>query len=121
MAGSVDGEGDSASAELPTTANTTNINNTVSIVTHVKLGVAARATCALLRASGLPLTEIERITSVKASTVKSIVERAIARGFDPALGPSQVMKDEWFTDAVRSGRPRKRSPELTQAVVVKKE
>ncbi len=52
--------------------------------------------------------QIEAITSVKPRTVNDLVDKALARGFDPTSSPPVVL-DKYVCDAPRSGRPSKQA------------
>ncbi|KAJ1338196.1 IS630 family transposase [Microdochium nivale] len=78
-------------------------------------GIASRAHCTLLRADGLQFVEISRITGIKPRTAQKIYERACERGFDATARPL-VLLDAWFEDAPRSGRPKKKTPEITTLI-----
>lgn len=89
-------------------------DKTPRIVTKQDIGVRA---CAVLLKSprfGWSSTAISDLFGNDESgkrkfppaTINAIYRRTVKRGFDPTSS-TMVMKDEWFADGPRSGRPRK--------------
>lgn len=64
---------------------------------------------------GRSTAEISALTGVKQRTVNSIYARAIQRGFEPNAIPL-IMKDSYFKDDPKSGRPTKRTIALKQSI-----
>jgi hypothetical protein len=80
--------------------------------------ISHRAALVALKATGKSSSEISAITGTPARTVNSIYTRAISRGFNPNARPLEL-HDSYFIDAVRSGRPSKRTDELRDKILDK--
>jgi hypothetical protein len=82
--------------------------------------IATRAFFVSLKApcSGKTTAEVAGITGLQPRQVNRIYARAIERGFDPSLRPL-VIRNEYFEDAARSGRPTKRTDETKELVIGK--
>ena len=72
--------------------------------------ISERTFVVCMKALGYPNNYIEFITGRKRRTIDDIYARAIKKGFDPNIRPF-VLKDEYFRDAPRSGRPRRTATE----------
>ena len=57
-----------------------------------------------LQEEGIPIARIKEITGLAISTIYRIKQIALERGYDPEV--CREFKDEYFTDAPRSGRPK---------------
>ena len=68
------------------------------------MSIAHRAQALALLEVGIPLDRICAITKLSKPTIYRIRRVAKNRGYDAAM--DTVFKDEFFTDAARSGRPR---------------
>jgi hypothetical protein len=69
----------------------------------VKHGIAQRAMAVALLDAGIPLKQVVERSGIPQSTIYSIKRRAIDRGYNSSI--STILKDEYFEDAVKSGRP----------------
>ena len=86
-----------------------------SIGTGNTYELATRAQVVALKEVGFTKKQILEITGVSERQVVLYYSTALSRGYNPAR--SKVLKDEYFVDASRSGRPLKRTEEVTAAVV----
>ena len=68
--------------------------------TSIALGAQAFA----LQEEGIPVARIKEITGLATSTIYRIKQITFERGYDPEV--CREFKDEYFTDAPRSGRPK---------------
>ena len=68
--------------------------------------IATRAQVVALRAYGVSNQDIEAITGVKRSTISTIFQKALDRGFDPQA-ERPIIYDKYVNDAPKSGRPNK--------------
>lgn len=66
----------------------------------------------------MPTKQVAQITGLKPRTINDIFARAIERGFDPKAHPLAI-KDEYLTNAPKSGRPKKQTIEAKEAVLSK--
>ena len=55
------------------------------------------------------------MTGVSTRSISALKIKARQRGYDPAV--SRVLKVEYIEDAPRSGRPKKVTPEVEQAIL----
>ena len=80
--------------------------------------IATRVFAVSLKApySGKTTAEVATITGLLKSVINKIYARAIARGFDPNKKPL-IMRNCYFEDAPRSGRPTKHKEEVKEAVL----
>jgi transposase len=65
---------------------------------------------------GKTTAEVAEITGLPKRTINSIYARAIARGFDPNRQPLEI-RDDMLQDNPRSGRPKKQTDEVKEAVI----
>ncbi|KAI5460098.1 hypothetical protein BGZ63DRAFT_389503 [Mariannaea sp. PMI_226] len=74
--------------------------------------IATRALVVTLKSPlvGRSTTEIAELTGLSRRTVNQIYARAVARGFDPDVRPV-IIRNEYLSDAARSGRPPKQRDE----------
>lgn len=66
------------------------------------------AVVCMITFGGKSYAEAARETGVYPRKVRNMYIRVIERGFDPHAKPL-LLKDEWFVDAPRSGRPKKQT------------
>jgi hypothetical protein len=66
--------------------------------------IALRAQAFALQEEGIPVARIKEVTGLAISTIYRIKKIAFERGYDPKV--SRELKDEYFADAPRSGRPK---------------
>jgi len=64
---------------------------------------------------GKPTSQIHELTGIPPRTIDSIYAKAIQRGFEPNHLPIQI-RDSHVTDAPRSGRPTKRTEQVSELV-----
>ncbi|PHH59858.1 hypothetical protein CDD81_2437 [Ophiocordyceps australis] len=72
----------------------------------LKTDIATRASAITLKYSGKTTDEVALLVGISSRQVSRIWAKAIERGFDPAA-QQLLIRDEFLTDAPRSGRPRK--------------
>lgn len=82
-------------------SNSTTIAQRIQAVALIEAGIAAKIVAATVEVSDQTVYKWRRI--------------AIERGYDPNV--SKVLKEEYVTDAPRSGRPRKVNPEVEEAIL----
>ncbi|GKT49841.1 uncharacterized protein ColSpa_10022 [Colletotrichum spaethianum] len=70
------------------------------------------------RAGGRTTREVAESLSIPVRTVDEILRRAKDRGFDPT-NPLLTILPEYYEDAPRSGRPKKRTEPTAEDVVSK--
>jgi transposase len=81
--------------------------------------ISTRAYIVALKAtSRLSSREIFSLTGVPTRTIDRIYAKAIERGFEPNASQLTI-KDSYFEDAARSGRPPVASPEAAKAILSK--
>lgn len=73
--------------------------------------IATRAQVVALKEVGLSKEKITNITGVSRRQIQYLYAHALERGYNPAV--SKVLKDEYFVDAPRAGRPKKATKEAT--------
>ena len=78
--------------------------------------IATRASILTLKALGKTNADITYVTGFNESTVRSILAKAIQRGFDPSIRPILIL-NSYVEDASRSGRPKKQTPEVQQRTI----
>src|SRR2546430_10356095 len=66
--------------------------------------ITLRAQALAMLEEGVPVSRITEYTTLSKPTIFRIRRIAIERGYDPQV--SREFKDEYFTDAPRSGRPK---------------
>lgn len=77
--------------------------------------IATRAQAITLRNCGYSWENIEKQTGVGKGQLRYIVREAKKRGYNPDV--SLTLKDEYFHDGFRSGRPTKLSEEQTESLI----
>jgi transposase len=80
--------------------------------------IATRASVLTLLSMGKTNAEVSSLLTVPKSTIRDILSRAIQRGFDPNVRPLEIC-DAYLTDAPRSGRPKKQTPETQDKILAK--
>jgi len=77
--------------------------------------IATRAQAVTLKNCGYSWENIEKQTGVGRTQLRYIIREAKKRGYDPEK--SLALKDEYFHDGYRTGRPLKLSEEQVQALI----
>ena len=67
----------------------------------LKNSIALRVQALALQEGGISVTRVKEITGLSIATIYRIKKIAFERGYDPKV--SRKFKDEYFTDAPRSG------------------
>ncbi len=82
--------------------------------------IATRAFIVALKSpvGGKSTAEVAAMTGVKPRTVNNIYARAIERGFEPN-GIPFIIKDSYFEDGPKTGRPTKRTEALQDTISTK--
>jgi hypothetical protein len=75
---------------------------------RTKHSIAAKTQALTLLHLGFPHSIIREQTSLPRGTVLATLPEASKRGYDPFV--TTVLKDEYFSDSLRPGRPRKVAP-----------
>lgn len=77
--------------------------------------IATRAQAVTLKNCGYSWENVEKQTGVGRTQLRYIIREAKKRGYDPEK--SLALKDEYFHDGYRTGRPLKLSEEQVQALI----
>jgi len=77
--------------------------------------IATRAQVITLKEVGQTNKQISETTGVSIRHIRQLYANALNRGYDPAV--SKQLKDEYFVEAPRSGRPKKITESLKQEVL----
>jgi transposase len=77
--------------------------------------IATRAQAITMKNCGCSLDEIEKQTGIGRTKLRYIIREAKKRGYDPEK--SLMLKDEYFSDGSRTGRPSKLSEEQIQTLI----
>jgi len=77
--------------------------------------IATRAQVITLKEVGQTNEQISETTGVSIRHIRQLYANALNRGYDPAV--SKQLKDEYFVEAPRSGRPKKITESLKQEVL----
>ena len=79
------------------------------------LMVAQRIQALALVEHGIEAKIVQEVTGVSTRSISALKIKARQREFDPVV--SRVLKVEYIEDAPRSGRPKKVTPEVEQAIL----
>ena len=79
------------------------------------LTIAQRIQALALVEHGIAAKMVQAVTGVSTRSISALKIKARQRGYDPAV--SRVLEVEYIEDAPRSGRPKKVTPEVEQAIL----
>ena len=79
------------------------------------LTIAQRIQALALVEHGIAAKIVQEVTGVSTSSISALKIKARQRGYDPTV--SRVLKVEYIEDAPRSGRPKKVTSEVEQAIL----